>query len=94
MRVHDIMALGKKEEVYTRLTPEEMANKSMDSRKSATERALRSENVRYKSTCDPARFEEFLEHRLTIWAGLKHKTFHATKMYDRTSEILSSLKAK
>jgi len=87
------MALGKKEEVYARLTPEEMANKSKESRKAATERALRCENVRYKSKNDPVRFEEFLEHRLSIWGGLKDKTFHATKMYTKTSEILSSLRS-
>ena len=39
------MALGKKQEDYTRLTPDELAKRSMDVRIAAMEEALKCEKV-------------------------------------------------
>ena len=56
----------KSADVSTRLTPDELAKRSMDARIAVMEEALRGEKVRYKSTSSPERFKAFLEHRLTI----------------------------
>ena len=77
-------------DVSTRLTPIELAKRSMDNRLAATTDALKSEKVRYKSKCDPIKFKEFLEHRLTIWDELKDKTFHSKRMYEKTVKILDN----
>ena len=87
------MALGKKQEVSTRLTPEELDKRSMDARIGAMEKALNAEKVRYKSHCDSKKFQKFLEDRLTIWDGLKDKTFYAKRMYNKTKDILTHLEA-
>ena len=84
------MALGKKQEVSTRLTPEEFAKRSMDSRLAATTNALKCEKVRYKSNCDSDKFKEFLEDRLTIWGGEKDNTFHGKKMYEKTKTLIDN----
>jgi hypothetical protein len=84
------MALGKKQEVSTRLTPDEIIKQSMDSRLAAMEQALKAEKVQYKSNCDSDKFKEFLEDRLTIWAGEKDKTFYGKKMYEKTKKLLEN----
>ena len=84
------MALGKKQEVSTRLTPEELAKRSMDARNAAMEEALKGEKVRYKSNCDSDRFKEFLEDRLTIWEGEKNSTFHGKMMFEKTKTLIDN----
>ena len=84
------MALGKKQEVSTRMTPDELAKRSMDSRLAAMEEALKCENVRYKSNCDSDKFKGFLEDRLTIWEGEKDKTFYGKGMYEKTKSLLDN----
>jgi hypothetical protein len=80
----------KKVEAYVRLNPADSAKRSLDSRLSATQKALRSEKVRYTSDCDSEKFKEFLEHRLTIWDDLKNKTFHGKKMYEKTKTLIEN----
>jgi selenocysteine lyase/cysteine desulfurase len=82
------MALGKKQEVGTRLTTEEIAKRSMELRSAAMEKALKCEKVRYKSPEDPEKFLNFLQHRLTIWEDLKEDTFHAKGMYEKTKKLI------
>jgi hypothetical protein len=84
------MALGKKQEVSTRLTPEELAKRSMDARNAVMEEALKGEKVRYKSNCDSDRFKEFLEDRLTIWEGEKNSTFHGKRMFEKTKTLIDN----
>jgi hypothetical protein len=84
------MALGKKQEVSTRLTPDEMAKRSMDARIAAMEEALKGEKVRYKSNCDSDKFKDFLEDRLTIWVGEKDKTFYGKGMYEKTKTLIDN----
>jgi hypothetical protein len=84
------MALGKKQDVSTRLTPDELAKRSMDARIAVTNEALKGEKVRYKSHCDSEKFKKFLEDRLTIWEGEKDKTFHGKKMYEKTKTLLDN----
>ena len=84
------MALGKKQEVSTRLTPEEFAKHSMDNRLAAATDALKCEKVRYKSNCDSDKFKEFLEDRLTIWEGEKNSTFHGKKMFEKTKPLIEN----
>jgi hypothetical protein len=79
---------SKKVEVFTRLTPEEIAKRSMDLRSAAMEEALKTEKVRYKSPEDPEKFLEFLRHRLTIWEDLKEDTFYAKGMYEKTKKLI------
>ena len=84
------MALGKKQEVSTRLSPDEIAKHSMDARIAVMEEALKREKVRYKSNCDSEKFKEFLEDRLTIWEGEKDKTFHGKRMYEKTKTLIDN----
>lgn len=84
------MALGKKQEVSTRLSPDEIAKLSMDARIAVMEEALKREKVRYKSNCDSEKFKEFLEDRLTIWEGEKDKTFHGKRMYEKTKTLIDN----
>jgi hypothetical protein len=84
------MALGKKQEVSTRLTPDEMAKRSMDARNAVMEEALKCEKVRYKSNCDSEKFKDFLEDRLTIWEGEKDKTFYGKGMYEKTKTLIDN----
>jgi hypothetical protein len=77
---------------YTpRFTQSQLDERSMNARISAMDKALRCEKVRYKSKCDPEKFKEFLEHRLTIWEDQKDKTFHAKKMYEKTLKLIDVL---
>jgi hypothetical protein len=80
----------KSADVSTRLTPDELAKRSMDARIAVMEEALKAEKVRYKSHCDSEKFKKFLEDRLTIWEGEKDKTFHGKKMYEKTKTLLDN----
>jgi hypothetical protein len=82
----------KTDDVSTRISPDELAKRSMAARVEAANKAMQGEKVRYKSPSDPERFLKFLEHRLTIWDELKDKTFHGKRMYEKTNEIINSLK--
>lgn len=84
------MALGKKQEVSTRLSPDEIAKLSMDARIAVMEEALKGEKVQYKSNCDSEKFKGFLEDRLTIWEGEKDKTFYGKKMYEKTKTLIEN----
>ena len=84
------MALGKKQEVSTRLSPDEIAKLSMDARIAVMEEALKGEKVQYKSNCDSEKFKGFLEDRLTIWEGEKDKTFYGKKMYEKTKTLIDN----
>ena len=77
-------------DVSTRLTPDEYVKRSMDGRIEAMREALKGEKVLYKSNCDPDKFKEFLEDRLTIWEGEKDKTFYGKKMYEKTKTLLDN----
>jgi hypothetical protein len=77
-------------DVSTRITPDQLAERSMDSRLAAMEQALKGEKVQYKSNCDSEKFKEFLEDRLTIWAGEKDKTFYGKKMYEKTKTLIDN----
>ena len=77
-------------DVSTRLTPTEFAERSMDSRLTAMEQALKGEKVRYKSNCDSDKFKGFLEDRLAIWGGEKDKTFYGQKMYEKTKTLIEN----
>ena len=77
-------------DVSTRLTPEQLAERSMDSRLAAMEEALKGEKVQYKSNCDSEKFKEFLEDRLAIWGGEKDKTFHGKRMYEKTKTLIDN----
>lgn len=93
----------KKEEVSIRLTPDEIAKRSMDARNAVIEEALKAEKVRYKSTNDPEKFQTFLEDRLELWRSLKSGTTDNTRlkkgyttryferMFDKTNDILTNL---
>lgn len=84
--------LGKKLETGTRRTWEETEQLFTKQRSAALERALQTDKVRYKSSVPPQKFINFLEGRLHIWEQLKDKTFHGKRMFEKTNEILSSLK--
>jgi hypothetical protein len=78
-------------DVSTRITPDQLAKRSMDNRLAATtEQALKNEKVRYKSNCDSDKFKEFLEDRLTIWEGEKNNTFHGKKMFEKTKTLIDN----
>jgi hypothetical protein len=78
-------------DVSTRLSPGELAERSMAARVEAANKAMQGEKVRYKSPGDTERFLKFLEHRLTIWEELKDKTFHGKRMYEKTNEIINNI---
>jgi len=61
-------------------------------KKNAIEKALLTEKVRYKSTCDSQRFQHFLQSRLSFWETKKHKTFYAKNMFEKTKKILTDFK--
>lgn len=88
-------------DVSTRLTPDQLAKRSMDVRMTAMNKALEGEKVRYKSTNDMDKFKTFLESRLELWGSLKsgaientrlkkgYTTRYFERMYDKTKEILA-----
>jgi hypothetical protein len=77
-------------EISTRMTYEEREAMYMKGKQEAMNKALEGERVRYTSAGDSEKFVTFLEGRLEIWDELKDKTFHGTRMYDKTKEILES----
>ena len=77
-------------DVSTRITPDQLAKRSMDSRLAAMEQALKGEKVRYKSNCDSEKFKGFLEDQLTIWEEEKDKTFHGKKMHEKTKTLIEN----
>ena len=77
-------------EVSTRMTYEEREAMYMKGKQEAMNKALEGEMVRYTSAGDSEKFVTFLEGRLEIWDELKDKTFHGTRMYEKTKEILES----
>ena len=79
-------------EVSTRMTYEEREAMYMKGKQEAMNKALEGERVRYTSAGDSEKFVTFLEGRLEIWDELKDKTFHGTRMYEKTKEILESKK--
>ena len=84
--------LGKKADTGTRRTWEDMEKLFTEQRTAALERALKTEKVRYKSSVPPQKFVDFLEGRVHIWEQMKDKTFHGKRMFEKTNEIISSLK--
>jgi len=96
--------MSKKEEVIFMSVPyNERVKIYNEQKKHATEKAMNSEKIHYKSTNDPERFKEFLEKRLELWDSLKSNVIengrlkkgftsrYHEKMYDRTNEIIQSL---
>jgi len=63
----------------------------------STQRALKiaadGEKYRYKSERgDTDRFIDYLSNKLEVWDELKDKSFHATRMYEKTNDLLNALK--
>jgi hypothetical protein len=79
-------------DVSTRLSPDEFAKRSMDIRVDAANKAMQGDKVRYKSAVDEERFRSFLEDRLIIWEREKDNTFYGKRMFEKTNEIVNSLK--
>ena len=79
-------------DVSTRLSPDEFAKRSMDIRVDAANKAMQGDKVFYKSPVDPERFKAFLEDRLIIWEREKDNTFYGKRMFEKTNEIVNSLK--
>jgi hypothetical protein len=77
-------------EISTRMTYEEREAMYMKGKQEAMNKALEGVRVRYTSAGDSEKFVTFLEGRLEIWDELKDKTFHGTRMYEKTKEILES----
>lgn len=77
-------------DVSTRITPDQLAKRSMDCRLAAMEQALKGEKIRYKSNCDPEKFKEFLEDRLTIWEREKDRTHYGKRMYEKTKTLIDN----
>lgn len=96
--------MSKKQEVIFVSVPyNERVKIYNEQKKHATEKAMNSEKIHYKSTNDPERFKEFLEKRLELWDSLKSNVIengrlkkgftnrYHEKMYDKTNEIIQSL---
>ena len=66
---------------------EHFANSTPKALKLASE----GEKYRYKSTCDTERFVEYLRTKMEMWGELKDKSFHATRMYNKTKGLLNVL---
>lgn len=84
------MSLKPKKEEGARRTPEEIEADRAALKKAASDKAALKEKVRYRSECDATRFKEFLTNRLQIWDREKSETFHAQKMFDKTTLLLST----
>ena len=85
------MSLKETEQLTSRETPDAMEKRLFKAKLAAMDKAMNGEKIRYKSNRDPERFLKFLEYRLTIWEQLKDEKFHATRMYEKTKEIVDSL---
>lgn len=64
----------------------------IEKRRTVIEKALLADKVRYKSSCDSAKFQDFLQNKLTFWETKKDKTFHAKNMFEKTKAILTDFK--
>lgn len=78
-----------KQESGSRKSVAEIQEYRSENRKRVIEKALLADKVRYKSSCDSTRFQEFLQSRLSFWDLKKEDTFHAKKMYEKTKAILA-----
>tara|TARA_B100000405_G_scaffold13983_1_gene11625 strand:- start:4028 stop:4321 length:294 start_codon:yes stop_codon:yes gene_type:complete len=77
--------------------PRQTASQQMQNFTKSTQQALKkaadSEKYRYKSprNDDTSRFIFYLRNKLEIWDEMKDKTFHATRMYEKTRDLLNAL---
>ena len=85
-----MVAKEEKDVSSSRLTYDQREDMYLKGKQDAMNKALGGERVRYTSAGDSEKFVTFLEGRLEIWDELKDKTFHGTRMYDKTKEILES----
>ena len=85
------MSLKETEEVTSRESPDAMDKRLFKAKLAAMDKAMKSEKIRYTSKRDPERFLYFLESRLKIWEQIKDDTFHATRMYEKTKELIEAL---
>lgn len=92
MARNDTEAAAARDENKASKSPAEIERERCQAKERALDKALRSEKVRYKSDCSPEKFRKFLSHRLSIWELNNGKTYHATKMFAKTKEIIDSLK--
>jgi phosphoserine phosphatase len=94
----------KKDDVaFTSLPYAERLKMYTEQKKRATEKAMNSEKIVYKSTNNPEKFKEFLEDRLELWDSLKSNVVengrlkkgftnrYHEKMYEKTREIIQNL---
>ncbi len=77
-----------KQESGSRKSAAEIHEHINENRKKVIEKALLADKVRYKSSCDSTRFQDFLQSRLSFWELKKEETFHAKRMYEKTKAIL------
>lgn len=75
----------------TRQTHNEQQENFAKSTQKALKLASEGEKYRYKSTCDKERFVDYLRSKLEMWEELKDKSFHATRMYNKTKGLLNVL---
>ena len=85
------MTLEETEEVTSRESPDAMDKRLFKAKLAAMDKSMKGEKIRYTSNRDPERFLYFLESRLKIWEQIKDDTFHATRMYEKTKEIIEAL---
>jgi hypothetical protein len=85
------MTLEETEEVTSRESPDAMDKRLFKAKLAVMDKAMKGEKIRYTSNRDPERFLYFLESRLKIWEQIKDDTFHATRMYEKTKELIESL---
>ena len=85
------MTLEETEEVTSRESPDAMDKRLFKAKLAAMDKAMKGEKIRYTSNRDPERFLYFLESRLKIWEQIKDDTFHATRMYEKTKELIEAL---
>jgi hypothetical protein len=85
------MTLEETEEVTSRESPDAMDKRLFKAKLAVMDKAMKGEKIRYTSNRDPERFLYFLESRLKIWEQIKDDTFHATRMYEKTKELIEAL---
>jgi len=93
----------KEEATFTSVPYTERVKMYDEQKKRATEKAMNSEKIVYKSTNNPEKFKAFLEDRLELWDSLKSNVVengrlkkgftnrYHEKMYDKTNEIIQNL---
>ncbi len=74
-----------------RRTVDEQKRQFTNSTQKALKLASEGEKYRYKSTRDLDRFVKYLRSKLEMWEELKDKSFHATRMYNKTVDLLSAI---